>query len=84
MQHCNLSWKYLIVLLLRIGIGIPIIWVIYLGKTSYDFKELWQSNFNDADLVTESNRLECYCPITEDISLDDVVLCDAVEKIEEE
>ena len=39
---------------------------------------------NDADLVTESNRLEHYCPITEDISFDDVVLCDAVEKIEEE
>ena len=60
----------------------------YLGdlfrEDFYDFKELWQSNVNDADLVTESNRLEHYCPITEDISLDDVVLCDAVEKIEEE
>ena len=61
---------------------------IYLGdlfrEDFYDFKELWQSNVNDADLVMESNRLERYCPITEDISIEDTVLCDAVEKIEEE
>ena len=33
---------------------------------------------NDAELVHESNKVECYSPITEDISLDDEVLCNAV------
>ena len=58
----------------------------YLGllfnKDFFDFKELWQSNVNDAELVHESNKVERYSPITEDISLDDEVLCNAVEEIE--
>ena len=53
-----------------------------------DVTELWKSNVRDDELVTESIRVETecqpYCPITEDISLDDSTLCEAVEKIEEE
>ena len=50
----------------------------------YEFGDLWKSNVQDEELVRESNRLEHYCPITEDISLDDNVLCEAVEHVEEE
>ena len=50
----------------------------------YDFRELWNSNIPDEDLVTEMNKVERYSPIVEDISLDDTVLCTAVEKIEQE
>ena len=61
---------------------------IYLGdlfrEDFYDFKELWDVDVGDAELVTESNKVERYSPITEDISLDDQELCTAVEKIEEE
>ena len=42
----------------------------------------------DSELVDASQKVEekkePYCPITEDISLDDQELCSAVEKIEEE
>ena len=52
----------------------------------YEFNDLWQSNIRDGDLVQETDRVEreCYCPLVEDISLEDEVLCSAVEKIEEE
>ena len=48
--------------------------------------ELWKSNVADSVLVNETSRVECqpYCPVTEDISLDDQTLCSAVEKIEQE
>ena len=51
-----------------------------------DVTELWKSNVGDQELICESDRVERehYCPITEDISLDDSTLCTAVEKIEEE
>ena len=35
-------------------------------------------------MVNESSNAERYCPIIEDISLDDSELCTAVEKIEQE
>ena len=47
----------------------------------YEFDDLWSSNINDMELVKEAEILEKYCPITDDISLDDQVLCSAVEKI---
>ena len=50
----------------------------------YEFKDHWESNVCDDELVQESNRVEHYCPITQDISLDDELLCQAVEKVEEE
>ena len=48
--------------------------------------ELWKSNVADSVLVNETSRVERqpYCPVTEDISLDDQTLCSAVEKIEQE
>ena len=49
-----------------------------------DFGDLWKSNVTDMELVSEVNKLEAYCPIVEDISLEDEVLCTAVERIEEE
>ena len=52
----------------------------------YDFSELWNINsgVQDKDLVTYCDNMEKYCPIVEDISLEDEVLCHEVEKIEEE
>ena len=38
----------------------------------------------DKELVNEVEKIERHCPTTEDISLDDKVLCSAVEKIEDE
>ena len=49
-----------------------------------EFDELWNSDIMDSELVLEANKLEKYCPITEDISLDDDTLCSAVESIEKE
>ena len=45
---------------------------------------MWSSNVTDSDLVQECERVEKYCLIMEDISLDDSTLCQAVEIIEEE
>ena len=50
----------------------------------FEFNELWSSNVTDKQLVEDSNKLEKYCPIVEDISMDDETLCAAVEKIEDE
>ena len=50
----------------------------------YDFTELWSSNVKDTELVKEMEKVEKYSPIVEDISIDDDVLCTAVEKIEQE
>ena len=49
-----------------------------------DMSDLWISNITDTEMVNESNNAERYCPIIEDISLDDSELCTAVEKIEQE
>ena len=50
----------------------------------YDFTDHWKSNVMDSDLVKETEYAERYCPVVEDISLDDNVLYEAVEHIEEE
>ena len=50
----------------------------------YEFSELWSSNVMDSELVQECNKIDIYCPVTEDISLDDQTLCSAVEHIEKE
>ena len=49
----------------------------------YDFKNHWEnSGISDMDLVsTEEGR---YCPLVEDISLDDSTLYEAVSQIEEQ
>ena len=49
-----------------------------------DMSELWTSTINDTDLVHESERVEKYCPIAEDISMDDYELYNIVEAIEHE
>ena len=49
-----------------------------------DFSELWESNITDSDIVTAVNSMETYCPIVEDISMDDLELYIAVELIETE
>ena len=38
--------------------------------------------YKDTDLVSEVEKIERYCPVMEDISLDDRTLCTAVEGIE--
>ena len=49
-----------------------------------DFSSLWESEVMDNDLVSEVNKMEYYCPIVEDISVDNETLTVAVEKIEQE
>ena len=50
----------------------------------HEFQDLWSTNVPDKDLVKEVEKVEKYCPIVEDISMDDESLCVAVERIEEE
>ena len=51
----------------------------------YDFSEHWQNSISDMDLVaTEGCSSHRYCPVIEDISLDDDTLYEAVEQIEHE
>ena len=49
----------------------------------HDFNDLWISNTQDSELVKVAEHVEKYCPIVEDISMDDTELCNAVEAIEE-
>ena len=44
-----------------------------------DFHYLWDSTVSDDQLATHMDR---YCPVVEDISMDDETLCSAVEEIE--
>ena len=51
-----------------------------LSDDFYEFSDLWSdSNATDTELIQE---VEKYCPIVEDISMDDETLCNEVEKIE--
>ena len=56
-----------------------------LSEDFYDFSELWNTGcIKDMDLVKEVEKIERYSPIVEDISLEDDVLCSAVQRIENE
>ena len=50
----------------------------------YDFNDLWMDSINDMELVEAVNNAEKYCPVVEDISMEDDELCMAVNKIEDE
>ena len=51
----------------------------------YDFTEHWQNCLSDKELIDgERPRPGSYCPLVEDISLDDDTLYEAVEQIEQE
>ena len=50
----------------------------------YNFDELWDNSLSDSDLVEVVSKMERYCPVVEDISMDDEELCKAVEQIEYE
>ena len=49
-----------------------------------DFTDHWKSLVTDADLNTQMDKVEKYCLVVEDISIEDEVLYNAVEKIENE
>ena len=49
-----------------------------------DYSNLWNSEMSDMELVCETNKVEKYCPIVEDISIEDDVLCQEVECIEKQ
>ena len=49
-----------------------------------DCSTLWRSDLSDLALLKEVENMEKYSPIVEDISMDDTMLCYAVEQIEEE
>ena len=48
----------------------------------FDFKDLWQSNIGDTELVNAAEGTDKYCPLVKDISLDDETLYAAVQDIE--
>ena len=50
----------------------------------YDYCDMWSSDLSDSAIVSHLENVEKYCPITEDITMDDDTLCSAVEQIEEE
>ena len=55
------------------------------GVDFFEFEDLWSTGVNDMELLQEVKHVEDkYCPVVEDISIDDEVLCSGVEKIEEE
>ena len=50
-----------------------------------DFPDnLWCREMDDSELLNTVTQLERYCLIVEDISMDDIDLCNAVEKVEAE
>ena len=50
----------------------------------HDLSELWGYGMGDSELVDVVNKVEKYCPIVEDISIEHTVLCEVVERIETE
>ena len=50
----------------------------------FEFKELWNENISEMELVEAAKNVEKYCPLVEDISMEDSELCSAVESIENE
>ena len=50
----------------------------------FEFRELWSNGMGDQDLIKAAEASEQYCPVVEDISLDDDTLYDAVAQIENE
>ena len=48
----------------------------------YEYSDLWDSNMSDKELLQEVTKIDVYSPIVEDISMDDLELCTAVENIE--
>ena len=55
-----------------------------MSEDFFEFSDLWNPITSDEELVKIANSVESYCPIVEDISMDDNVLCQAVENIEKE
>ena len=49
-----------------------------------DNTDLWNNSMDDLEVVHVAKHGERYCPIVEDISMDDFELCSAVEQIESE
>ena len=49
----------------------------------YDLDDLWVTNITDMELLEAGNNSGIYFPVVEDISIDDLELCQAVETIEE-
>ena len=50
----------------------------------YEFRELWSNGMHDHDLIKAAEASEWYCPVVEDISLDNDTLYEAVAQIENE
>ena len=49
----------------------------------YDMSDLWDVDYvGDNQLLEYAERRDIYCPMVEEISIEDEVLCKAVEQIE--
>ena len=58
-----------------------------ISQDFYEFSDLWQNSICDKELVGAVDRVmasERYCPVFEDISIDDNTLYEAVAQIERE
>ena len=62
----------------------PVYLLSVLQTDFLDFDELWVNNMSNRELLDAVNTVKRYSPIVEDISMDDVELCTAVESIEKE
>ena len=49
-----------------------------------DFSDLWVNEISDKELLEADTNYQKYCPVVEDISIEDSELCLAVEQIEKE
>ena len=50
----------------------------------HDFSDLWVNEITDMELLEADTSYRKYCPVVEDISIEDSQLCLAVEQIEKE
>ena len=50
----------------------------------YEFNNLWTSNVSDKEIITAEQSTSKYVPIVEDISIEDEVLCNAVDQVEKQ
>ena len=63
----------------------PVYLAYIFNQDFFDMSYLWSSELvSDSEMLKIDGNVEKYIPIMEDISLEDDVLCDAVNRIEQE
>ena len=63
----------------------PVYLSVIFNQDFFDMSELWSDDtVTDGELLEMSSKGEMYCPVTEDIAIEDRVLAEAVDQIESE